>query len=112
MENQESYPINGSQINIIDVSEGDKKLKAIEEDLIDGGRVVLNATAHSMKFSGFQDMYFSNSFPPEYGVIPDRKLMNSPLLLLDPAEREGLDRDSYAQKVAEAMATKLQLQKK
>ena len=34
MENQEIPPINDSHINIIDVSEEDRKLENIEEDLI------------------------------------------------------------------------------
>ena len=36
MDTQESPPINDSEITIIDVSEEDKKLEAIEEDLIQG----------------------------------------------------------------------------
>ena len=28
------------------------------------------ATAHALKFSGFQDMYFNDSFPEAYGVKP------------------------------------------
>jgi len=39
---------------------------------------ILDATAHSLKFMGFQDMYFSDSFPQEYGVKPRSELMNTP----------------------------------
>ncbi len=47
--------------------------------LIDGDAItVLDATAHALKFTGFQDMYFQNSFPPEFQVTPDPQLANAP----------------------------------
>lgn len=42
---------------------------------------VLDATAHALKFSGFQDMYFQNRFPDEYEVVPKAELMNAPALI-------------------------------
>jgi threonine synthase len=39
---------------------------------------VLDATAHALKFSGFQDMYFQYSFPPEFEVRPKKALQNAP----------------------------------
>jgi threonine synthase len=42
-------------------------------------KAVLDATAHALKFSGFQEMYFSNSFPPEFGIHPKRKYQNRPI---------------------------------
>ncbi|MBW1989148.1 MAG: threonine synthase [Deltaproteobacteria bacterium] len=39
---------------------------------------ILDATAHALKFSGFQEMYFENRFPPEFGVIPKPELINRP----------------------------------
>ena len=42
-------------------------------------RVVVNATAHSLKFAGFQDMYFNNSFSPDFGIKPKKELQNYPL---------------------------------
>ena len=50
---------------------------------------VLDATAHSLKFAGFQDMYFNDAFPPEYGVTPDKSLANRPELLLPESARQG-----------------------
>ena len=35
-------------------------------------RAVLNATAHSLKFSGFQEMYFQDTFPPILAFDPKR----------------------------------------
>jgi threonine synthase len=42
---------------------------------------VLDSTAHALKFSGFQDMYFQNRFPDEYEVVPKAELMNAPALI-------------------------------
>ncbi len=43
--------------------------------------VILDSTAHALKFSGFQDMYFQNSFTPDYEISPDEALINSPILI-------------------------------
>lgn len=85
-------------------------LKALESGLVSPDEhAVLDATAHSMKFAGFQDMYFSNSFPPEYGVSPDPSLANKPELLLDPASKEALSEQAYTQAAAEAIVRRLGL---
>jgi threonine synthase len=42
---------------------------------------VLDATAHHLKFIGFQQMYFDNSFPPEFEVTPKPEYQNRPQLL-------------------------------
>jgi threonine synthase len=42
-------------------------------------RAVLNATAHAIKFSDFQEMYFQDSFPPEFGIRPKKGLQNHPV---------------------------------
>lgn len=73
---------------------------------------VLDATAHSMKFAGFQDMYFSNTFPPEYGVTPDASLANKPELLLDPACKDRLDEQGYTRAAAQAIVQRLGLASK
>lgn len=73
---------------------------------------VLDATAHSLKFAGFQDMYFSNSFPPEYKVTPDITLANRPELLLPVEARSGKDVAAFASMGAEAVAARLDLKRK
>lgn len=40
---------------------------------------VLDSTAHALKFSGFQDMYFTNTFPEEYEIKPRQELVNWPV---------------------------------
>jgi threonine synthase len=52
---------------------------------------VLDATAHHLKFIGFQQMYFEDSFPPEFEVTPKPEYQNRPQLLKpkteDPAQK-------------------------
>ena len=80
--------------------------------LADDEHAVLDATAHSLKFSGFQDMYFNDSFTPDYGVKADPSLVNAPQLLLDPAYRKDLDDVAYTAMVADIMVKRLGLSKK
>ena len=47
---------------------------------------VLDATAHHLKFIGFQQMYFDNSFPPEFEVTPKPEYQNRPQLLTPKTE--------------------------
>ena len=42
---------------------------------------ILDSTAHALKFSNFQQMYFDNCFPPQYNVVPDPELVNAPQLV-------------------------------
>ena len=42
-------------------------------------RVIVNATAHSLKFAGFQEMYFNNAFSPDFGIKPKKELQNCPI---------------------------------
>ncbi len=42
---------------------------------------VIDSTAHHLKFSGFQDMYFENQFPEEFNITPKPELMNKPTLI-------------------------------
>lgn len=87
--------------------------RALELGLIkEGQSAVLDATAHALKFSGFQDMYFSNTFPPEYGVTPDTSLANTPELLVDAAAKESLSPEAFTLAAAKAVAERLGLQSK
>ena len=82
-------------------------------NLIDGNEhAVLDATAHSLKFSGFQDMYFNNTFPASYGVQPRLELANKPVLLLPENAREGKNVEEYARLGAEAVVAQLGLCRK
>ncbi len=39
---------------------------------------VVDSTAHHLKFVGFQQMYYEDSFPPEFGIRPKKRLQNRP----------------------------------
>jgi threonine synthase len=86
-----------------------------------GDIAVLDSTAHALKFSGFQDMYFENRFPAEFGITPNPALMNQPVYIrpkdLDrvPAPGqplEGEDLQRFVRRTAEDIAGRLQLQKR
>lgn len=78
----------------------------------DNAHAVLDATAHSLKFSGFQQMYFTNTFPPEYEVEPIPALANQPELLLAEDVRKGKDVATFARLGAEAVVARLGLKPK
>ncbi len=48
---------------------------------------VLDATAHHLKFIGFQQMYFDDAFPPEFEVTPKPEYQNRPQLLTPKTEK-------------------------
>lgn len=78
---------------------------AIRAGLLDPHEVaVLDATAHHLKFIGFQQMYFEDTFPPEFEVTPKAEYQNRPKLLnpqtADPA---GKTRD-LAEQIAKLLA--------
>ncbi|MCB2187534.1 MAG: threonine synthase [Deltaproteobacteria bacterium] len=58
---------------------------ARREGVVNGGEdAILDATAHHLKFIGFQQMYFEDSFPPDYGVCPRPELVNAPQEVVAP----------------------------
>ncbi|MCJ7773853.1 MAG: threonine synthase [Desulfobacterales bacterium] len=46
-----------------------------------GESAVIKSTAHPLKFSEFQQMYFDNKFPAEYEITPDPAMINTPVLV-------------------------------
>ncbi len=81
---------------------------------------VLDSTAHALKFSDFQQMYFDNDFPEEYGITPRSELINAPELVR-PADLarvpepgsplSGKDLERFVQRIAEEIAIRLDLKK-
>ena len=52
---------------------------AIDKSYVSSDEVaIVDSTAHALKFSGFQDMYFNDSFPSEYEIKPVPELINAP----------------------------------
>jgi threonine synthase len=81
---------------------------------------ILDSTAHAIKFSGFQEMYFENRFPNEFEVCPDSALVNLPELIHPehlkkvPAPGKplsGEDFDRFVKAVSQEIADKLKLKK-
>lgn len=96
--------------------------KAVDERLIESGETgVLDSTAHMLKFLGFQEKYFNNSFEPEFNVKPREELKNKPFLVkpesLDkypepgkPLQKEEMDR--FVNVISSEIAEFLGLDKK
>ncbi|MBN1930324.1 MAG: threonine synthase [Desulfobacterales bacterium] len=81
---------------------------------------ILDSTAHALKFSGFQEMYFENCFPAEFEILPDKNLINTPILLKPkdlekfPAPGKELPEDDFKRfvnRISEEIAEILDLQK-
>jgi threonine synthase len=97
-------------------------MTAKDQGIIDKDDIaILNSTAHSLKFSGFQDMYFENRFPPEFEISPDPNLINSPVHL-HPKDLEkvpasgkplkGNDFKKFVKRMSEEIARHLNLKEK
>ena len=94
---------------------------AFDQKYVDTGEIaVLKSTAHALKFTGFQQMYFEEQFPPEFEIDPDSKLINTPLLVkprglkkLPAAGKplQGEDLEQFVHRVAEEIAGRLKLRK-
>ena len=65
-------------------------IKAAARGIVSKGDVgVLAATAHALKFSSFQEMYFSDGFPSEFEVRPKVELRNAPVAI-EPSDLDML----------------------
>ncbi len=67
-------------------TQGGESLAALKEGLRLGiiepeEEVILDSTAHMIKFATFQEMYFEDKFPEGYPVRPKKELMNQPILV-------------------------------
>jgi len=55
---------------------------ARQKGIVDKNEIaIVDSTAHALKFSGFQEMYFEKKFPPEFEICPDQGLVNTPELI-------------------------------
>lgn len=80
--------------------------------------VILDATAHAIKFSEFQDLYFKSAFPDDYKVSSNPDNINLPALLmpddpnLAPTQKKRLNEDDFQQfvkNISEKIAQRLDL---
>ena len=73
---------------------------------------ILDATAHALKFSGFQDYYFEDNFPPEYGIVPKKELQNMPHSVMDASKKETCSPADYTEEAAKAIVRFMNLEEK
>ena len=83
--------------------------------------VILDSTAHAIKFAGFQEMYFEQQFPPDYGISPQQELINTPIYV-HPADLDkvpapgrplaGKDFERFVQRTADEISRMLDLKKR
>jgi threonine synthase len=60
-------------------------LRARQEGIVSEGEVaVLDATAHALKFAGFQENYFGDKLDAAYEIVPKDELRNFPTLIEAP----------------------------
>jgi len=86
-------------------------IKARQEGMLEPGEIaVLDATAHSLKFIGFQQAYFERSLGPEYEITPREELINRPEAILAEEDRPGADRSGFVLRAAREIANRLGLQ--
>jgi len=96
-------------------------LTAKDRGLLDEQDIaILDSTAHTIKFAGFQEMYFAQQFPPDYNISPNQDLINAPVYIhpqnLDKVPAPGSplsgeDFKRFVEEVAKEIATMLDLKK-
>jgi len=97
-------------------------MKAIKAGLVSNGEIgVLDATAHILKFSSFQQMYLTDGFPPEFEVKPREEFRNAPITIElkglrktpGPGRRlQGKDLDRFTKEGVAEVARALNLKKR
>ncbi|MBF0450019.1 MAG: threonine synthase [Candidatus Magnetomorum sp.] len=96
-------------------------IQAIKNKMIDNHyQVVLDSTAHALKFAGFQDLYFQDCFPDAFGITPKDELKNYPELISPentpvPIPGQPLSPEKFQQfveKTSTEIASCLQLKKR
>lgn len=96
--------------------------RALQTRVLDSKETaIIDSTAHALKFSGFQDMYFAGTLPPEYKVTPNPELVNQPALVRAagvprfPTHQQpldGEDLDLFVKRTAETIADRIGLVKR
>jgi len=96
-------------------------VQALEQKIIDHNYcTVLDSTAHALKFAGFQDQYFQNTFSDEFEIVPKKELQNYPELVKPenietPAPGKPLQPEQFqifVEKTASEIASCLKLKKR
>jgi threonine synthase len=85
-----------------------KEQKMIESDEYP----ILDATAHSLKFLKFQEMYFDGNFPPEYEISPKKEYSNTPVSLLSEQQKDSSSYEKFIAQAAQKVVSLLDLKTK
>ena len=96
--------------------------KALQEGCVGPGEVgILDSTAHMLKFLPFQEMYFQDSFEPEFNIKPRSELKNTPTWVRPKGLRkypepgkplQGKDMQEFTREMTKEIAGILNLKKK
>jgi len=96
-------------------------LKAVEEGIVTDQEIaIVDATAHAIKFSGFQDQYFQKTMDHEFKIVPNQALINLPCLVMPenpekiPAQGKPLSYEDFkifAGDISRSIASALNLRK-
>ncbi len=96
--------------------------RAVEKGYVRKNEVgILDSTAHMLKFSIFQEMYFTDSFGPEFEVRPKPELKNAPIQVCPKSVQRfpspgspltGRDLEVFIEGTAREIANILGLEKK
>ncbi|MFP4083380.1 MAG: threonine synthase [Desulfonatronovibrio sp.] len=85
-------------------------MRAKEQGLLERNETaILDATAHALKFSGFQEMYFADGFPAEYEIYPRKEYINLPQQILSPQDKQKLSEQEYIQEAVQRISSLLGL---
>ncbi len=95
-------------------------IRAVGAGIVSKGEIaVLDSTAHAIKFSGFQDQYFSRTLAAEFNVQTNPELVNAPVLIRPKGIKvpeagkplNGKDLETFVETVSNAIAKGLNLKK-
>ena len=94
-------------------------VKALNKNLINNKETaILDATAHAIKFSEFQDLYFKSEIPEAYKIDPDPGNINLPSLIwpddpnIIPTQKKrlkGKNFQKFVKDISDKIAKRLQL---
>ncbi|MEA1967540.1 MAG: threonine synthase [Thermodesulfobacteriota bacterium] len=94
-------------------------VEAVKQQLILKNEIVIiDSTAHAMKFSGFQELYFEKSIPKEYNIESKSEFINAPQLIMPdnqekiPGQGSPLSKEDFkvfAEDISQKIAARLNL---
>ena len=93
--------------------------KAVKENIVSNDEIaIVDATAHSLKFSNFQNLYFEQKMPEEYNIRHNNSFINLPSLVMPdngvqvPSQENRLEPEEFkifVSDISKKIATKLNL---